>query len=376
MWPGARRSGGEVVTQEFIDAMRAQGARVGVVAYRRSGEAAATHADDLLAGERPIETHAARMRAPLWMLRAVAARLPYSAAKYVSRGYRRRVGEALLREPDLVVVDHAQIAWVLDDLPPNLRVAYLAHNVEGQLYSEQATQGGWPGRWVYGREARRIARLEERAVSRAAEVWALSDADARALETMPGARRVRVFGVGQAADAPQRAGEPMDVVLLGRWTWAANAAGLHWFLEEVVPRLPAGLRVHVGGAGGQAGYLIPASVTFHGPVDDAAAFLARARVIVVPARAGAGVQIKTLDAIASGRPVVATSLALRGIPDPPPTVRVADDPAQFAREIEAALAGRVQPQTREAARTWMWQRRQRFGADVAAALADITGDVR
>lgn len=377
VWPGARRSGGEIVSQEFVDGLRAAGARVLVVAYQRSGEGApASHGDDLIAGERPIETRGAGWRGPAWMLRALAGGLPYSAAKYVSRDYRRRVREALREEPAFAVVDHAQVGWVLGELPPELPVAYLAHNVEHELYAEQATQRSGMLRPIYAREARRIRRLEERLTRRAVEVWTLSDDDARALQRLPGAFTARAFGVGQAGEVAATAPTRMDVVLLGRWTWAANAVGLRWFVEEVVPHLPGGLEVHVGGAGADAGYLMPSSVTVHGPVDDAGAFLAAAGVIAVPARAGAGVQIKTLDAIASGRPVVATSLALRGIGDPPPTVRVADDPVRFAAAIEAAALSYDSPHTVEAARTWMWQRRRRFTEDVAAALTSMAGDVR
>jgi glycosyltransferase involved in cell wall biosynthesis len=133
--------------------------------------------------------------------------------------------------------------------------------------------------------------------------------------------------------------------------------------------------VHIAGAGAEAHAGAP-GVTVHGPVPDARRFLARARVIAIPARAGAGVQVKTLDAIATGRPVVATTRALRGIADAPATVRSADDPRAFARELEQAVAAPAGGDSDgpEAARAWVLARRRRFSADLGAAIAALAGD--
>jgi hypothetical protein len=49
--------------------------------------------------------------------------------------------------------------------------------------------------------------------------------------------------------------------------------------------------------------------------------MAQAKVVAIPTLSGGGIQIKTLDAIASGSAIVATPVALRGISDPPATVQ-------------------------------------------------------
>ena len=349
VWPGARRSGSEAVTQAFVDALRAGGRRVHVVAYVRAGDAGPEHPDDHIAGERPIETdHAGAGHLAAWWATALLRGLPYSAAKYRSRAY-ARMASRLAGDAALVVVDHAQLGWIADALGTRPGV-YLAHNVEHRLYAEQAGLGAAPRRAVYAREARRVRRLEERLVRWARQTWALSEADAAALDQL-GAHDARVLAPPPAV-TPIVAAPDADVVLLGRWTWAANAVGLRWFEDEVVPLLPAGPSVRIGGAGSALG-----------EVDDASAFLAGGRVIAIPARAGAGVQVKTLDAIATGRPVVATSLAVRGLGDLPGTVTVADEPAAFA----AALAA---PRTGEGAEAWVQRRRTAFAAAVAQAVAD------
>jgi glycosyltransferase involved in cell wall biosynthesis len=105
-----------------------------------------------------------------------------------------------------------------------------------------------------------------------------------------------------------------------------------------------------------------------GRVPEALPFLQRARVVAVPSVRGEGVQINTLDAIASGRPVVATPTAIRGIDRLPPTVAVAEDPEEFAARLAVAAAAPVDGSAAQAARSWIEARRTAFERDVAHAV--------
>jgi hypothetical protein len=77
------------------------------------------------------------------------------------------------------------------------------------------------------------------------------------------------------------------------------------------------------------------------------AFYAAARCVILPVFIGAGAKAKTADAIASGRPVIATSHALEGYG---PIVRdavghgiyIADTPDAFRRLTQAALRDGLQ----------------------------------
>lgn len=355
------------MSQAFVDALRAAGHRVIVLAYLRSGDAPPEHPDDRIAGVRPIETREAGLgHLAAWWLTALATCLPYSSAKYRSRGYRRLAARELAADPGLVVIDHAQMGWMAR-ATGGRRGVYLAHNVEHELYASQA-RGGIAKRLVYRREARLVRRLERKLSEWACQVWALSDADAVALAKLGGGAGVRAFG--PPGGVRPAGGEPdADVVLLGRWTWQANAEGLLWFLDEVAPRLPPDLTVRIGGAGAPS--LPPGAVRIDGEVADAGAYLARGRVIAIPAQAGAGVQVKTLDAIATGRPVVATPLATRGLGDLPATVRVESDPQAFADAlVEGARAPLSALVAVAAAGDWMAARVRTFEDAVARAVDD------
>ena len=184
MMPGGRVTGSEVVSSTFIEAIRKAGHRAVVIAYRRIGSGLKIEEDEVCVADRHIETRGAGLRPYWWMAAGFALRLPYSLAKYRSRRYRRGLASALRRfRPELIVVDHAQMAWAV---PPDLElpVVYLAHNVEHQLYAQASQRSRWPMSWVNGREARQIESVERQLVRRASQVWALSRNDADAFELL------------------------------------------------------------------------------------------------------------------------------------------------------------------------------------------------
>ena len=369
--PGLRRTGSEVATQGFVDALRGADHEVVLLAYRRVGTDPPMAEDDVAAADRHIETLGAGARPALWMLRAIATRRPYSVAKYVGGAYRSAMDEAFARlRPELIVLDHAQMGWLMPAGGWEVPTVYLAHNVEHALHDELSAHGG-PRAWAHRREARRIREVETAILKRASALWTLSQTDADVLGALAPDLPLRAFDIPPVTvpDGPGKAVH--DVVTLGGWHWKPNAAGLRWFVDEVGPHLEGrGIDVVVGGHSGEEIVGDRAGVRAVGPVPDALEFLQSARLVAVPSTAGAGVQVKTLDAIASGRRVVATSTAMRGIADPPETVRTADDPAEFAEAIVSGLDGDLDQQAGERARAWAAERTARFRTNVNEAAAE------
>ena len=159
-----------------------------------------------------------------------------------------------------------------------------------------------------------------------------------------------------------RGWESLDLLFVGS-NHLPNVEGLRWFLDEVfIPQLaPHGTTLAV--AGSVTDYeewpQLPGLV-YLGRVADLDPLYAAARIVVLPILSGAGSPVKTVEALAQGKAMVATRLALRGI-DPTDWrgVAVADNAAGFARCIRDLLAD---PEHRE--------REGRAAADVAATLAD------
>ena len=127
----------------------------------------------------------------------------------------------------------------------------------------------------------------------------------------------------------------------------ANVESFSWFYHEVfLPHLAKqGIRVIVAGNIDQAiearGWRHPGIVVC-GPVTDLRPLYAATKLVVLPITSGAGTSIKTVEALSFGKPVVATTEALRGLSLPADAVPTWDTADAFGREVLRLLDDRAQ----------------------------------
>jgi hypothetical protein len=369
--PAGRSTGGEIASQAVIDGLRAAGHSVIPVGYSRPDEPVVLDSLAVEAGRRPIESETTgAWRLACWAAIALSRRLPYSVAKYRSQAYVHSVRAlAASRRFDIAVIDHLQSAWLVPVLRrERIPFVLLAHNVEQHLYEARAAETRGLRRRVYLREARMVGRVERSLTRAAAAVWALTEEDAHHFKE---ALRVHLLPVPSTFDPPAGESEKqVDVALIGTWTWGTTRTALTWFLDRVVPLLPRELAIAVAGRGAEWIGESYAGVRAVGFVPDALRFLSSARVVAVPAVGDTGVQIKTLDAIASGARVVATPAAVRGLGATPDSVRVAEGPEEFARRLSELSSSSLPPGPVESGIDWSRRRRARFQGEIESALAD------
>lgn len=138
--------------------------------------------------------------------------------------------------------------------------------------------------------------------------------------------------------------EPYTIGFLAAFDWAANVDAVHYLVKEILPIIQAQLpQVKLVLAGRAA----PASirklanhpaVEFLGEVADMFTVVQRVAVIVAPLRIGAGTRLKILEAMAWGKPVVATSIGVEGVEHTPgQELLVADTPRTFAEAVISLL---------------------------------------
>ena len=181
-------------------------------------------------------------------------------------------------------------------------------------------------------------------------------------------------------DRPFAQRQPHAIFVAGWMAGAGspNADALRWFAREIAPlvaaRLPEAVTIVTGGnPPREIMQLRSPAVRLVGYVDDLAGAYAGARVAIGPIRFGAGVKIKTIEAIQHGLPVVATATGAEGIVlDEAECVVVRNDPAEFADALvellvdEAAWTRAHRAACRQAER-WEMERRRTW--------LDILGDV-
>jgi hypothetical protein len=374
--PRKRRTGGEIASDTFIKAIEALGFEVTTVGYTRQSDNYSLNNHEIGVDERPIETASSKRASAMWMLKSLFSGLPYSAAKYHSRTYINKVLQLVAQESfDLVIIEHSQLGWIAEHIPENIPIVFNTQNVENEIYLEEANQCRNPlMAWIYRRESKLIKAMEDNLARKCKQVWTLTSKDRDYFTKLVHSHAVKEFPIpaSLARDSQSYLSKQYDIGILGTWTWKSNANGLQWFFDTVYPLLPKSISICIAGNGAdwisRANY---ENVKYYGFVPDALTFLDNAKVIAIPSIAGGGIQIKTLDAIASGSMIVATPFALRGIESPPESVEIASSHTDFSECLAHKISCNNSVELQHQALQWSENRRKNFHRHLNEMLTEI-----
>lgn len=253
---------------------------------------------------------------------------------------------------DLVLVSRPhnfeRFAPVVRSIMPESPIVYDAEALFHRRIERQAALEGDLGVQVRLREEAETMRTTEAAIAREADgLISISDDEARFLSqfsTSP----VLVHGPLLGGIEPGPAGfmERADIGFVAGWGGGAkspNVDALAWFAHEVMPsvlaRVPHARLVVTGMRPPmEARRFAGPSIVFLGGVDDLKALYDSLRVAIVPMRFGAGVKIKTVEALQFGVPTVATAVGAEGVPVDVTDALLVDDDAQgFALKVAALV---------------------------------------
>ena len=290
---------------------------------------------------------------PFLMLRDERPAMWALLRQLIDGGWRAEGGElpsSVLRPPssfDVVYADQLNMAAYALGVPAKRRVLD-EHNVLWALCRRIcATLPQGPKRWALEREWRLLRRYEREMTHRFDLILTVSDEDKAALaEIADGPARIEVLPIAidpGEGHLPRDPAEP-HILHLGTMFWPPNADGVLWFAHEVYPHIRARLpqvcfsivgadpppEVRALSAG-------DASITVTGYMADAQPIIQKSSVLVVPLRAGGGMRVKILNALAQGLPVVTTTIGCEGIAAVPGRdLLVADTAEAFAQAVACA----------------------------------------
>jgi O-antigen biosynthesis protein len=176
--------------------------------------------------------------------------------------------------------------------------------------------------------------------------------------------------------APRAAPLRQEIIFVAGFGHPPNEDAAIWFVNAILPLIQAeapGAYLSIIGSNptDRVQDLATDGVTVRANVSDAELKSAygRARVAVVPLRCGAGVKLKTVEALCAGVPLVTTSVGAQGLPELSTIVAVRDDAASFAAAVVAMLCDDAAWERRSGAQV-EWAR-QRFSR--AALTASLLG---
>jgi len=272
---------------------------------------------------------------------------PVTIDKFLTSDVRRRYADLLGSATfDVIICDFlvpgALMRW--QTRPP---VILFTHNVEAQVWERHYKVTANPimkgACWL---ESQALAGVERRYAELADHVLTVSENDrAFFLQHVP-EDRVTVIPTGVDTEyfepSPQ-AEEGNSLVFTGTMDWMPNEDGVTYFAEKILPAIlqyESEAVFWVVGRRPPRRILSLASehIKVTGAVEDIRPYLAKASVCVVPLRSGSGTRIKIFEAMAMGKAVVSTTLGAEGLPvTHGENIILADDPAEFAREVVKLL---------------------------------------
>lgn len=363
--PFNKKTGGEIASAQFIESLRTF-ADVDVVGYTRKNDSQSLSTNDYNVNERIIESNNSLIHMIFWLLLSIIKRTAFSSEKYDSPEYKRTVIKLLNdNHYDIIFIDHAQVAFILETLPLSSKCIFIAHNIEEKIYTELSHKtSNFLFKNIYKYEAYKISILENKLIDYSLQTWVLTDDDQSYFSTHDKGKKRKIYTlkVPGGFDNYLRTNLVHDIGILGTWSWESNKQGLEWFLKEVKPFINKKYKVFIGGK--NSDYYTDTTTHIYGLgyVDNAQSFLSSCKVLVIPTTSGGGIQIKTLDAISVGQPIVLTPIAIRGIDNLPKNINIIEDPLEFAAMINRILANNIQAD--DSGYKWSKLRKEKFLIDI------------
>jgi sugar transferase (PEP-CTERM/EpsH1 system associated) len=290
----------------------------------------------------------------------LTTRQPDMALRLVSEAYSRRLADWLADECfDVLQIGGIEMAPYLDvarSARPQPRLVFDNLNCEYLLQkraflTDLRAPLRWPGAAYSFVQWQRLRRYEAQVCRAADQVLAVSDVDAAMLQELVPGLDVTVVpnGVDTLTYRPEFTGlEPRmpekALVFTGTMDFRPNVDAVLWFARQVLPRVRTempGVRFFVVGQRPHRrldSLQSDPAITLTGWVRDPRPYIAQAAVYVAPLRIGGGTRLKLLEAMAMGKPVVATSLGAEGYPvTDGRELLLADTPEDFATTVLGLL---------------------------------------
>jgi glycosyltransferase involved in cell wall biosynthesis len=240
-------------------------------------------------------------------------------------------------------------------LPEDTVIIADSHNVEFDVLRRMARAAGSLVRRAYATlQGAATKRAEARCGRRVHSLLATSGRDQALFQRELGLPSVVIpNGIDLSEFERVVAAEgPPTILFAGLMSYHPNDDAIRWFLDAILPLVQQSRPdVHMVVAGAApASWLrrrVCATLSVTGPVDDMRPYLRAATVVVAPIRHGGGTRVKVLEAMATGRPVVSTTIGCEGLGiTHEDGVLIADDPRGFAEMVlrvlgDPALAARL-----------------------------------
>lgn len=262
-------------------------------------------------------------------LEAIISAKPISLTAFSHRDITDYVERVLRQYPvDLIYVFSCQMAqYVPQGFAGRVIMDFV--DVDSAKFESYGGDGYSPMEMIYRREGRKLAAWEAKVAQRSQASLLVSPQEADLFRSrnpmLNGSVHVLANGVDTnrydptITDSVAAIGAGPHLVFTGQMDYTPNEQGVEWFVRDILPMVQTFVpeaKLHIVGRAPTERVLKLAKmdgVNVVGEVPDVRPWLKAADVVVAPLRIARGVQNKVIEAMAMGRPVVASTEAATGI---------------------------------------------------------------
>jgi glycosyltransferase involved in cell wall biosynthesis len=224
--------------------------------------------------------------------------------------------------PDVVTVENDYLADWGQKAKGSMKRVLMTQNVSESYFDTRAATASGLRVLAYRAEKLRYRRFTQRHSSGYDALVACSDVDARRFADRYHSGPIAVVGNGadfkEHTSTPEPAGPP-TLIFTGTMFHPPNATGVLWFAKEAWPairgRFPDARLMIVGRDPSPDVRALTAdhAIEVTGEVPTVAPYFAKSTLAIAPLLSGGGTRLKIVEALASGRAVVATPMAAEGL---------------------------------------------------------------
>lgn len=272
----------------------------------------------------------------------------YHVRRFKSSVFRTRLIEILKNETfDIIQLETLYLAPYVDTIRQysDARIVMRAHNVEHEIWERITQNTGSNIRKLYlAYLTRKLKEYEIGQFPSYDYLVTLTERDLNQFLEKGYPNGASAAPIGFNTDTYHYAcpefGPELSMCFIGSLDWLPNMEGLEWFLSKCWPKIHEqwpSITLHIAGRNTPMSLLERklANVTVHGEVEDAAAFINKHSVMIVPLFSGSGMRVKIVEGMMMGKVIITTSLGKEGIDGQDKQhFLVADDKKQFIQAVQ------------------------------------------
>ena len=249
---------------------------------------------------------------------AICRNTPFQCALYKSSEFSAAFKEHIaLFNPDVVYCILVRVAENLKRYKGKLFVEII--DSMGLNFNRRASMSKSIKKWMLNIEGRRISSYERYLADKSVRSFVVSTIDQKAI----GSGKVDAIPLGvdlQKLDGFRYCGDRPIIIFTGNMNYQPNVDAICWFVSHCwtfIKQAMPGVQLVIAGNNPRASIVSlgdsDGSVKVTGRIAFMPSILKTASLAIAPMQSGSGMQFKILEAMASGIPVVVTSLGLGDI---------------------------------------------------------------